>query len=103
VLGSNCNPLADFAVTVEVTEDIVYTGHGKPMPGSDSVTGFSFQLNCFSPNQFKDIAQQYVVGYDGSNLYWQVNNWKIDPKISNKFERPCTLRTRTYVRLNPRR
>jgi hypothetical protein len=86
VLASNCNPLADVAVIVEVMEDIVYTGHGKPIPGSDSVTGFSFQLNCFSPGQFKDVAQQYVIGYDGSNLYGQVNNWKIDPNDPSKFD-----------------
>jgi hypothetical protein len=29
------------------------------------------------------VAQQYVIAYDGSNLYWQVNNWKIDPNSSN--------------------
>jgi hypothetical protein len=86
VLGSNCNPMADVAVTVEVTQDIVYTGHGKPMKGSDSVSGFSFQLNCFSPAQFKDVAQQYVIGYDGSSLYWQVNNWKLDPKNPKQFD-----------------
>jgi hypothetical protein len=27
-----------------------------------------------------------VIGYDGSNLYGQVNNWKIDPNDPSKFD-----------------
>jgi hypothetical protein len=86
VLASGCNPLTDVAVTIQITQDLVYTAHGAPMAGSSAVTGFSFQLNCFSPSQFKDVAQQYVIGYDGSNLYGQVNNWKADPNNSNGFD-----------------
>jgi hypothetical protein len=42
-------------------------------------------LNGFSPAQCLDVAQQYVIGYNGSSLFWQVNNWKVDPSSSNDF------------------
>ena len=82
VSGNNCDPLTDVAVMIDITQDIVYTGHGAPMPGASSVTGFTFQLNGFSPAQYLDVAQQYVIGYNGGSLYWQVNNWKNDPNSS---------------------
>ena len=65
----------------------MYTGHGAPLKGLSSVTGFTFQLNCFSPTQFKDVAQQYVIGCHGNDLFGQVNNWKNDPnKPSGNFD-----------------
>ena len=51
------------------------------------MTGFTFQLNCFSPTQFKDVAQQYVIGCHGNDVFGQVNNWKTDPnKPSGNFD-----------------
>jgi len=84
-LSSNCNPLTDVAVSIEITQDVIFTGHGKPVSGN-SISGFTFQLNCFSPPQFKDVAQQYVMGCRGGTVFGQVNNWKVDPKDPNKFD-----------------
>lgn len=68
VFNSNCNPIKNLSVTIEITQDLV---------GS---TGFSIQLNAYSQLNKKCAWQQY--GFDinpgpsGSISYW-VDNWPV--------------------------
>jgi|GEM_PF-2353908 len=71
--GSN---LTGVSVTVDITQDMTLTANGAPQGGNDSVSGWSFQLNCYSPKPEVDAVQQYIIGFDTSNCYAQVNNWK---------------------------
>jgi len=66
-LYSDCNPLQGVSLTIDVTEDIVFSS------ASGSYQGFSFQLNCYSPTGYSTTYQQYVIGFLGANLTWGIN------------------------------
>jgi hypothetical protein len=68
--------LTDVQVTMDITEDLVFSANGPPQPGAGKVSGFTWQLNCYSPTGQTDAWQQYVIGYNGSEIYGQINNWK---------------------------
>lgn len=71
--NSNCSPLIDVSVTINVTQDMVYaSGTGSP--------GFDFQLNAYSPITQKAVGwQQYVISFDGTKFTGWVNNWTPTP------------------------
>jgi hypothetical protein len=75
LLENNCNPLTDVSVTIAITEDLTYTGNGTPTVIGPQVYGLTFQLNCYSAMQAPVLTQQYVIGFDGKQLYGQINNW----------------------------
>ena len=76
LLDSACNSLTDVAVTIVVTEDIVLQSNSQPQQGSSSLSGFTFQLNCYSPKNETSAWQQYVIGLYGSEIRCQINNWQ---------------------------
>jgi hypothetical protein len=78
LITGNCGLLTDVAVTISITQDIVFSSDGKPSSGS-SVKGFSWQLNCIGRAADYAVAQQYVIGYSGGHIYGMVNNWTVDP------------------------
>ena len=80
----NCGLLTDVAVTIFITQDIVFTENGKPLPGNSSAKGFSWQLNCVGRTDDLAVLQQYVFGFDGGHIYCQVNNWTPDPGNTNE-------------------
>src|SRR5262249_30556284 len=47
-----------------------------PSHGDSAVTGYSWQLNCFSPKHETDAWQQYVINFVDGALIGVVNNWK---------------------------
>jgi hypothetical protein len=71
ILASNCNPILDLSVTIDVTEDIVCKS------SSGSTKGFGFQLNAYSPPDETSAWQQYVIALFGSELTGAVDNWPI--------------------------
>jgi hypothetical protein len=56
-LGSNsnyrfagdCKPLTDVTVTIDLAQHIPLLGNGPPIHGASAVSGYVWQLNCFSP------------------------------------------------------
>ena len=68
--------LSGIEITIDITESLIYTANGPPLPGGGAVTGFSWQLNCYSPNPKLDAWQQYVIGFQDGSIYGQINNWK---------------------------
>jgi hypothetical protein len=80
ILYSNCNPLINLSVTIDVTEDIVCES------SSGSYIGFGFQLNAYSPPNETSAFQQYVLTLWGNELIGWVDNWPISgPNIINDF------------------
>jgi hypothetical protein len=69
ILSSNGNPLTGVSVTINVTQDIVCQS------ASFGTLGFSFQLNGLSPASASTTAQQYFIGFTGSEIGCGVNNW----------------------------
>jgi hypothetical protein len=76
--SGNCGLLVDVAVTIYITQDIAFSSNGKPSSGS-SVKGFSWQLNCVGRAADFALFQQYVICFDGTDIYGCINNWTIDP------------------------
>ncbi|MBV9785666.1 MAG: hypothetical protein JO264_17810, partial [Acidisphaera sp.] len=76
VMSDSGKNLTNVEVTVDFTQDMVVAKNGPPQAGASSVSGFTVQLNCFSPTKEADAWQQYVIGFDGGSLYGQINNWK---------------------------
>jgi hypothetical protein len=84
IFNQQCNPFVNpspsnpvcLIVYIDVTEDIVWAS------GSTSTQGFSFQLNCYSPTRSSCAFQQYVIGFNGNNLTYDVDNW---PKNGNSL------------------
>jgi hypothetical protein len=79
-LYTNCNPIVDLSVTINVTEDIVCrsTSPGTPPCTPEGVTpdkGFGFQLNANSPSGETVSIQQYVIALWGGELIGMVDNW----------------------------
>ena len=85
ILYSNCNPLINLSVTIDVTEDIVCESASGP------VIGFGFQLNAYSPPSETSAFQQYLIALwstpsGGGELMGGVDNWPISgPNIINDF------------------
>ena len=71
ILYSNCNPLRNGFVIIDVTEDIVCQS------ASGSAKGFSFQLNCYSPKNRRCAFQQYIMRLNGNDLAYDVENWPV--------------------------
>jgi hypothetical protein len=71
ILASNCNPLLGVTVTIDVTQDIAAAANTGP------TSGFSFQLNAFSPENEKCAFQQYGFTVFGSDIAGFVDNWTI--------------------------
>ncbi len=70
-LASDCSPVTGLSVTIDVTQDIL------------SDIGFSFQLNCYSPQGANSFWQQYIMEFDTANgtplkIFAMVDNWPSD-------------------------
>jgi hypothetical protein len=76
VFASNCEPLIDVTATIDFTARVGLLGNGRPVDGADSVSGYSWQLNCYSPKQDTDVWQQYVMGMLNGDFVVAVNSWK---------------------------
>jgi hypothetical protein len=85
ILYSNCNPLINLSVTINVTEDIVSESASGP------VIGFGFQLNAYSPPNETSAFQQYLIALwstpsGGGELVAGVDNWPVSgANIINDF------------------
>ena len=85
ILYSNCNPLINLSVTIDVTEDIVSESASGP------VIGFGFQLNAYSPPNETSAWQQYLIALwstpsGGGELVGGVDNWPVSgANIINDF------------------
>ena len=79
-LYTNCNPIMDLSVTINVTEDIVCQSTSPSTPpctpkGVTPDKGFGFQLNANSPSGETIAFQQYVIALWGDELVGWVNTW----------------------------
>jgi hypothetical protein len=68
ILYSNCNPLTDVSVIIDINQSI------------DATNGFSFQLNAYSLNGFQTVWQQFVIALEPNSatpleLICGVNLW----------------------------
>jgi hypothetical protein len=88
-LYSDCNPVLDLSVTIDVTEEIVCKSATYPPPPGSSAPdgppgpkGFSFQLNVSSlVNDIypKIIFQQYVIILLADELFGVAQGWPLSP------------------------
>jgi hypothetical protein len=76
IFSSDCKPLIDVTVTIDLTQHIGLLANGPPSHGLSSASGYGWQLNCFSPKHETDAFQQYVIALVDGYLYGTVNNWK---------------------------
>jgi putative hemolysin len=83
ILASNCNPLHDLMITICVTQDMI------------SDIGFSFQLNCYSPQGKTSAFQQYsIVLYHSSELRSITESWTAaNTKLVDQQSSLCSLAT----------
>lgn len=72
ILYSGCGPVMDLAITIDITSDIVCQS------ASGSTTGFSFQLDAYSPKNMTCALQQYIIGVAGKEIFAGIDNWPID-------------------------
>jgi hypothetical protein len=79
-LYSNCDPLVDLSVTVEVSQDIVCVEAENP--GGPPFLGFSFQLNCSSPAGYTTAEEQYVIELAGNQLTGGI---EFSPNTTDQF------------------
>jgi hypothetical protein len=98
ILYSNCNPIINAFVVIDVKEDIVCKSVGPP-PGpcasgssGGNTFGFSFQMNCYSPKGFASAWQQFAVGFwqnsaGGFTVIAGVDIWPVSGPnlINNSF------------------
>jgi hypothetical protein len=102
ILSSDCNPLINLSVTIDVTQDIVVQS------SSGSLLGFGFQLNAYSPKNEKVAWQQYIIalleasqklpsGQADGILVAAVDNWPVsgDNIINDFFDLANTLAPHT--------
>ena len=79
ILYSDCNPIVDLTVTINVTEDIVCQSTSQnpfpPCRTGSTPKGFAFQLNACSPIGETSAYQQYVIVLADRELKGSVNNW----------------------------
>jgi Ricin-type beta-trefoil lectin domain-like len=95
VLSSDCDPIYNAFVVVEVTQDIVCKSVAPPKPklckpvGAENVVGFSFQMNCYSSPKETCAYQQYVMAFfqnssGGFNVINGIDNWPVKgPNLFN--------------------
>ncbi len=76
IFVSDCKPLIDVTVTIDLTQQIGLLLNGPPSHGAPAVSGYGWQLNCYSPTHETDAWQQYVINFVDGDLIGQVNNWK---------------------------
>jgi hypothetical protein len=76
MFSSDCKPLIDVTVTIDLTQHVALLGNGPPSHGESSFSGYGWQLNCSSPKHETDVFQQYVIALVDGELIAQVNNWK---------------------------
>jgi hypothetical protein len=67
-LAEGCGAIANLAVTIDVTQDIV-------VKKTNPQNGFNFQLNCYS-DQARSAWQQYIVGLLDTDLHCKVQNFR---------------------------
>ena len=91
-LYSDCNPIVDLTVTINVTEDIVCQSTSPNTPpctpkGATPAKGFGFQLNANSPSGETSAYQQYVIALFGRELVGMIDNWplSLDASIIDDF------------------
>jgi hypothetical protein len=94
-LYTNCNPIVDLSVTINVTEDIVWQSTSPSTPpctprGTTPDNGFGFQLNANSPSGETIASQQYVIALLGGELVGIAYNWPLGLAASNVHGR-CDL------------
>jgi hypothetical protein len=65
VIYGNCGPILNLTVTITVTEPIVI---------ADGFA-YTFQLNCYSPQNQKCDYQQYTLAVVSGGISWSVDNW----------------------------
>ena len=89
ILSSDCNPILDLFVTINVTQDIVCESSSPAVDGY-SAPGFGFQLNAFSPDGETAAWQQYVIALFGSELTGDAKvhpiSWVEGTKMAKEFE-----------------
>jgi hypothetical protein len=92
IIYSNCNPLLNLTVTVNVTEDIVCASASGP------IVGFSFQLNAYSAAGKYIGWQQYGISLcdlQGYGLDCIINNWTSEVSVIDWFA--LLAKTPTYA------
>ena len=72
ILYSDCNPLINVSVTIEVTENMVWQSASGP------TDGFGFQLNAYSPQGGLCAYQQYVIFLSATELVGGIDNWPVN-------------------------
>ena len=75
IFSSDCKPLIDVTVTIDLTQQTALLGNGPPSHGLSSISGYGWQLNCFSPKHETDAFQQYVIAVVDGELRGIVNNF----------------------------
>jgi hypothetical protein len=88
LLYSDCNPVLDLSVTIDVTEDIVCeSASGASINGNPAAEtlGFGFQLNGYSPPNETSAWQQYSIVLAESELGGMVNNWPVPLETETTF------------------
>lgn len=103
IVYGDCNPLIEFGVVIEITEDMVCKSVAPPTQGCTGNAdqfGFSFQLNCYSPKGFTCAYQQYVMAFwrnssGGFDVIYGVDNWPVSGNnlVNNNFPTLGTLPT----------
>jgi hypothetical protein len=78
LLSNNCNPLHNVSVFINVTQDIVCQSNDPAPPPNTFVTGFTFQMNCYSPGEELNAWQQYSIGVQNGQIIGEINNYKAD-------------------------
>jgi hypothetical protein len=73
---SECTPVTDLSVTIEITQDVNLAG-----------SGLSIQLNGNSPKDANPKWQQYCIGYsaDGGQISATIENWIAPKQINETF------------------
>ncbi len=72
IFSNNCKPITGLTVTINVSQDIICQA------ANGSYSGFSFQLNAYSPKNQKNAWQQYCFVLNGTQLLAVAENWPIN-------------------------
>ncbi len=83
LLHNHGRPIEAPQVTLSMTTGLTYSANGPPQARSQQVSGYSLQFNAYALNGQAAVWQQYVIGFDGTNLYAQINNWNPAPIANN--------------------
>jgi hypothetical protein len=81
LLVSDCRSMTDLKVSIKVTQDMVCEASSGP------TKGFSFQLNAYSPANYKTAWQQYAIALWGSTVECFIDNWEagLTETVNNFF------------------